>query len=398
MTQSPARSPASPLPPPTARRRLRRARSLSRAEVAARVGVTAKTVQSWETGRTTPQGRRREAYARLLEELAGPPAPVGAEADSKPEPVPVPVPEPEAEAEARPAAEPEHVTEAQPAAEPEHVTEAEPPALTPAQAFDALYEFCAPSLVQQTYVLTGRRKLARESVDRAFQLAWQRWPEVAVDPYPTGWVRAVAYEYALSPWHRLRVRHRRPDTPPATPSDRRLLSVLLSLPPPYRRTLLLHDGLGVGLPETAAETEASTVATANRLLHAREAIAEHFPDLTDPQELRRRLARLSKLADKERQGRRAAPKPATVRTSSERQAQYWTRAAIACTTLLVAATAITVKTAPGHYEPPVPPGEKIHGVPPRAVPGTLSNKQQKLRAKLRSESTNGPERLLPEGR
>ncbi|WP_328769175.1 helix-turn-helix domain-containing protein [Streptomyces sp. NBC_00286] len=384
MTQSPARSPASPLPSPTERRRLRQSRSLSQAEVAARVGVTPKTVQSWETGRTTPQGRRREAYARLLQELAGS-APVAAEAESKPEPVPVePVPEPE--------------PEARPAAEPEPVAEAEPPALTPAQAFDALYEFCAPSLVQQTYLLTGRRQLARESVDRAFQLAWQRWPEVAVDPYPEGWVRAVAYEYALSPWHRLRLRHRRPDTPPVTPSDRRLLSVLLSLPPPYRRTLLLHDGLGVGLPETAAETEASTVATANRLLHAREAIAERFPDLTDPQELRRRLARLSKLADKERQGRRTAPKPATVRTSSERQAQYWTRAAIACTTLLVAATVITVKTAPSHYEPPVPPGEKIHGVPPRAVPGPLSNKQQKLRAKLRSESTNGPERLLPEGR
>ncbi|MGI5195387.1 helix-turn-helix domain-containing protein [Streptomyces sp. CA-288835] len=382
MTQSPARSPASPLPPPTERRRLRQSRSLSQAEVAARVGVTPKTVQSWETGRTTPQGRRREAYARLLQELAGP-APVAAKAESKPEPVPVePVPEPQA----------------RPAAEQEPVAEAEPPALTPARAFDALYEFCAPSLVQQTYLLTGQRKLARESVDRAFQLAWQRWPEVAVDPDPAGWVRAVAHEYALSPWHRLRLCHRRPDTPPATPSDRRLLSVLLSLPPPYRRTLLLHDGLGVGLPETAAETEASTVATANRLLHAREAIAEHFPDLTDPQELRRRLARLSKLADKERQGRRSAPKPAMVRTSSERRAQLWTRAAIACTTLLVAATAVTVKTAPSHYEPPVPPGEKIHGVPPRAVPGTLSTKEQKLRAKLRSESTNGAERLLPEGR
>ncbi|NGO48995.1 SigE family RNA polymerase sigma factor, partial [Streptomyces ureilyticus] len=271
-------------------------------------------------------------------------------------------------------------------------------ALTPAQAFDALYEFCAPSLVQQTYLLTGRRELARESVDRAFQLAWQRWPEVAVDPEPAGWVRAVAHEYALSPWHRLRLRHRRPDAPPATPGDRRLLSVLLSLPPSYRRTLLLHDGLGVGLPETAAETEASTVAAANRLLHAREAIAEHFPDLTDPQELRRRLARLAKLADKERQDRRAAPKPVTVRTGSERRAQYWTRAAIACTTLLVAATAITVKTAPSHYEPPVPPGEKIHGVPPRAAPGALSAKQQKLRARLKSDSANGPERLLPEGR
>ncbi|GAB2987978.1 hypothetical protein GCM10023080_061960 [Streptomyces pseudoechinosporeus] len=131
----------------------------------------------------------------------------------------------------------------------------------------------------------------------------------------------------------------------------------------------------------------------NRLLHAREAIAEHFPDLTDPQELRRRLA---KLASKERL--RTAPKPAKVRTGSERRARQWTRAAIACTTLLITATAITLETAPRHYEPPVPPGEKVHGVPPRAAPGTLSDTEQDLRAKLRSESANGPERLIPENR
>lgn len=71
--------------------------------------------------------------------------------------------------------------------------------LTPAQAFDALYALCAPALVRQTFLLTGRRELARESVERAFQYAWERWPEVARDPDPPGWVRAAAHEYALSP-------------------------------------------------------------------------------------------------------------------------------------------------------------------------------------------------------
>ena len=92
---------------------------------------------------------------------------------------------------------------------------ARPAPLTPAQAFDALYAFCAPALVRQTYLLTGRRELARESVERAFQLAWQRWPEVAVDRDPAGWVRAAAYEYAMSPWHRFRPRYRHPEPPPA---------------------------------------------------------------------------------------------------------------------------------------------------------------------------------------
>ncbi|MGK5632871.1 helix-turn-helix transcriptional regulator, partial [Streptomyces sp. URMC 123] len=56
-----------PLPPPQERRRLREARSLTREQVAAAVGVTCNTVRSWEAGRSTPRGRKRAAYARLLE-------------------------------------------------------------------------------------------------------------------------------------------------------------------------------------------------------------------------------------------------------------------------------------------------------------------------------------------
>nr|WP_063758843.1 sigma factor-like helix-turn-helix DNA-binding protein [Streptomyces sp. NRRL S-340] len=163
--------------------------------------------------------------------------------------------------------------------------------LTPAQAFDALYAFCAPALVRQAYLLTGRRERAREAVERAFQLAWQRWPEVAHDRDPAGWVRATAYDCALSPWHRCLPRNRVPDPPP-DPADRALQHSLLRLPPSYRRTLVLYDGVGLDLPETAAETEASTPAAANRLMHAREAVAACLPELADPAELHRRLVRL----------------------------------------------------------------------------------------------------------
>lgn len=96
-----------------------------------------------------------------------------------------------------------------------------PPPLTPGQAFDALYAYCAPTLVQQTYLLTGQHRLAREAVEQAFQLAWQRWPEVAVDRDPAGWVRAAAHEYALSPGTACApgpgVAGRSRPTPPAAP-------------------------------------------------------------------------------------------------------------------------------------------------------------------------------------
>ncbi|MET8299326.1 helix-turn-helix domain-containing protein, partial [Streptomyces sp. NPDC005180] len=57
---------ASPLPSPKERRRLREARGLSEERFAKALGVTKATIRSWETGRTTPRGRKREAYAKLL--------------------------------------------------------------------------------------------------------------------------------------------------------------------------------------------------------------------------------------------------------------------------------------------------------------------------------------------
>ncbi|CAM5695831.1 helix-turn-helix domain-containing protein [Streptomyces aurantiogriseus] len=397
MTQAPG----TPLPPPEERRRLRETGSLTQAQLAERLGVSRATVRAWETGRTSPRGRQREAYAHLLTSLARPAAgePKATARPEKRTRKPAPATAPTPSTERTPATAPTPSTEPALATAPTPPAGPAPPSrprrspfLTPAQAFDALYVFCAPALVRQTYLLTGRRELARESVERAFQVAWQRWPEVAVDPDPAGWVRATAYEYALSPWHQFRPRFQQPEPPPADAAGRALLDVLLTLPPPYRRTLLLHDGVGLGLPETAAETEASTPAAANRLLHARAAVALRLPHLADPAELHRRLAQLASAE------RLHAAKPPTVRMDSERRARFWTRAAIAFTLALIGATALTLRTAPAQYEPPVPPGATVRGVPPRTAPGPLSAAELSLRSKLRSATAHGPERLLPEPR
>ncbi|MFG1669798.1 helix-turn-helix domain-containing protein [Streptomyces sp. Y7] len=367
MTQTPAAQ----LPPPEERRRLREAASLTQAQVAERVGVSRETVRAWESGRTTPRGRRREAYAQLLRTVAD--KTEGQEPEEVDDMTALQIT-------------PEDTDTALP-------DDGEPPherRLTPAQAFDALYAFCAPALVRQTFLLTGRRELARESVERAFQHAWQRWPEVARDRDPAGWVRATAYDFALSPWHRFRPRYRHPEPPPSDAFDRALLDVLLRLPPTQRRTLVLYDGVGLDLPETAAETEASTPAAANRLLDARTAVAARLPDLSDPGTLHRRLAELASTE------RLRAAKPVEVRDGSERRARFWTRAAIAFTVALIGTTALTLRTAPTQYEPPVPPGTTVRGVPPRMAPGPLSEKELELREKLRTQMQAGPERLVPQ--
>ncbi|MGW7818922.1 sigma factor-like helix-turn-helix DNA-binding protein [Streptomyces puniciscabiei] len=365
-------SAAGPLPPPKERRRLRRSRSLTLAQVAVRVGVRRSTLRAWESGRRVPHGGEGETYARLLTAFALQETVETAETDRTVEAV-------------RAATAAGAGRGTPPAATPA-------PPLTPAQAFDELYAFCAPALVRQAYLLTGRRELAREAVARAFQLAWQRWPEVARDRDPGSWVRAAAHDCALSPWHRFRPRYRHPEPPPADPADRALLHALLDLPPTYRRTLVLYDGVGLDLPETAAETEASTPAAANRLTHAREALAARLPELADPAELHRRLRALASAE------RLHAALPEPVRREGERRNALWTRAAIASTVTIIGATTLTLWSAPTHYEAPLAPAQAVQGVPPVGVMGPLSQEEQALRAKLRGAAASGPERVLPEAR
>ncbi|MFI6642214.1 sigma factor-like helix-turn-helix DNA-binding protein [Streptomyces sp. NPDC050504] len=442
---------ATPLPPPKERRRLREARALTEEQLAAAMGVTRATVRSWEAGRTSPRGRKRDAYAKLLASgsWAAPPnrtgaAPAGearAQGSARPRGTSRTREQTYAREPARPlrqarARGPVHTREATGARErtrpaaveepgptrkpgptrdprpdrgsgpaPEYrpgrdvtpvpasvpLSASAPAFATPAEAFDALYSRTAPGLVRQTYLLTGRRKLSTESVERAFHLAWQRWPEVAVDRDPAGWVRAAAYEYAMSPWHRLRPLHKHPDAPPKAPGPRALRDALLRLPPPYRRTVLLYDGLGLDLPETAAETEASTPAAANRLLHARAEIAHRVPELAEPELLHERLGDLALAVP-------PAPLPAarTVRTGSERRARFWTRAAIAFTALIIGATAFTLTTAPTAYEAPHAPGTPVNGLPVYSGPLKLTPQDLELQQRLRAEPANGPGRLVPE--
>lgn len=263
--------------------------------------------------------------------------------------------------------------------------------LTPTQAFDTLYRRIAPALVRQTYLLSGQPEFARESVERAFQLAWQHWSEVTTDREPAGWVRAAAHEHALSPWHRLRPSLRW-YVPPADPEHRLLLAVLLELPPAHRRTLLLHDGLGFDLADTAAETEASTPTTANRLLHARRTLAGRLRQPALPSELRRRMTALAAAAELQTRD------PAAVRADGEGRTRFWTRATVAFTSLIAGATAVTLCVAPDHYEPDQVPGAAVTGLPSAPPAGPLSAQQSTLRALLEAQAHSGPQRLVPEAR
>ncbi|WP_431960235.1 RNA polymerase sigma factor [Actinacidiphila sp. bgisy160] len=183
-------------------------------------------------------------------------------------------------------------------------------------AFDGLYTRNAPALLRQVELLTGNMELARHAVHRAFDLAWQRWPEVAVDPDPAGWIRAEAHHHALAPWQQLLPWFRTP------PRER---SAFQRLPRGTRHAVLLHDGLGLSLRRTAAESMATTSMTRRRIVRGREALGEGA------------AARLGDLLDEQPQPEYPA---AMVRELSEQWLRIRTVGAVAATVVIALVTAV----------------------------------------------------------
>ncbi|MDX3071896.1 hypothetical protein [Streptomyces sp. MI02-7b] len=182
-------------------------------------------------------------------------------------------------------------------------------------AFDTLYAHAAPALIRQAEVLTGNEELARYAVHRAFDRAWLRWPEVATDPDPVGWLRSQAFELALAPWQQLLPWHRTP---------RRARGDLQRLPRGARHAVLLHEGLGLGLRRTAAESMASTPTTAARIIRARDALGEEA------------VAGLAGLLNEPRVPELPAEQ---VREMSEERLRHQTLGSVAATIVLVLLTA-----------------------------------------------------------
>lgn len=183
-------------------------------------------------------------------------------------------------------------------------------------AFDGLYTRNAPALLRQVELLTGNMGLARHAVHRAFDLAWQRWPEVAVDPDPAGWIRAEAHHHALASWQQLLPWYRTP------PRER---SSFQRLPRGTRHAVLLHDGLGLSLQRTAAESMATTSMTRRRIVRGREALGEGA------------AVRLGDLLDEQPQPEYPA---AMVRELSEQWLRIRTVGAVVVTVLIALVTAV----------------------------------------------------------
>jgi DNA-directed RNA polymerase specialized sigma24 family protein len=243
---------------------------------------------------------------------------------------------------------------------------------SPEDAFDRLYRAAAAGLVRQVELLTGDPARARHAVECAYDLAWQRWPEVARDRDPVGWVRAAAYEQAFSPWQRWIPAwapggcRRQPRTPQGP-----LAAALLDLPPGQRTALLLHDGLGLDLEAAAGEVEATLPAAEARIAGARQALVEAVPDLERealPERLgallalpagttgAARTAELSGSAGSAEPGLEPGQRAAELRRASERGVRQRTLGAYALTAVIAVVTTVAVIVTPGHLSGSHPAG------------------------------------------
>ncbi|MFC1417076.1 sigma factor-like helix-turn-helix DNA-binding protein [Streptacidiphilus cavernicola] len=149
-------------------------------------------------------------------------------------------------------------------------------------AYESLYQDSRARLTQQAFLLTGHRQRAEHCVRRAFELAWNHWDEVAADVSPEGWVRAAAFDLALSPWHAARLRRGTDHDGGLSGRDQQFLAALQRLPRAQRQAVVLHDALGLTWEQTALEVESSTPAAYGRVVRGRLALARQVPEVTGP--------------------------------------------------------------------------------------------------------------------
>lgn len=112
--------------------------------------------------------------------------------------------------------------------------------------FAEFYAASFGSLTAQLHAFTGDHAEAQDLVQEAFCRAYARWHTIARFDDPTGWVRRVAWNLAISRWRRaVRLRRWQRDLLPPKEAgtegiDPDLVAALTKLPRHHRQAVVLH--------------------------------------------------------------------------------------------------------------------------------------------------------------
>ena len=127
-----------------------------------------------------------------------------------------------------------------------------------AAAFDAFYRDSSRRLYGQAYVLTGSREMAQDLTHEAFLRAWKHWQRIADYDSPEAWTRRVLHNLCIDLRRKSRPSPSRALDPSPAPVEipthhLQLAEAMRTLPGEQARALLLHDGLGMSVAETASD-------------------------------------------------------------------------------------------------------------------------------------------------
>lgn len=155
-----------------------------------------------------------------------------------------------------------------------------------ATAFDAFYRSSARRLSGQAYVLTGSRETAQDLTHEAFLRAWRHWHRISDYEDPEAWTRRVLHNLCIDSWRKSRPNvHKVPDPVPASveiPTHHlQLAEAMRSLTGQQARALLLHDGLGMTIAETARDLGVPEGTVTSWLTRSRKIVAAKL-DQPDP--------------------------------------------------------------------------------------------------------------------
>jgi RNA polymerase sigma-70 factor (ECF subfamily) len=149
------------------------------------------------------------------------------------------------------------------------------------KAYDTFFHASWSRLQGQAYVLTGSREQAQDLTQEALVRAWTHWDRIAGYENPEAWTRRVLHNLCIQSWRSSHLRRSVELLPQATtddvPEDHVLLAeAMRRLPGPQARALLLHDGLGMTVTETARELGVPDGTVKSWLSRARKIVAANL--------------------------------------------------------------------------------------------------------------------------
>lgn len=144
--------------------------------------------------------------------------------------------------------------------------------------FDAFYRSCSRRLYGQAYVLTGSREMAEDLTHEAFLRAWKHWQRIAEYEGPEAWTRRVLHNLCIDSWRKSRPRVLKfldplPSSFEIPTHHLQLAEAMRSLPGVQARAMLLHDGLGMSIAETADDLGVPEGTVTSWLTRSRKVVA-----------------------------------------------------------------------------------------------------------------------------